>query len=230
MYFNYIQKLCFVFKRKNNFFLKLKIVIKNKMVEKPLELNDQELESLSKHDLVIRCKQMQSCVNNLEKLNRDYLNKLNKKSFEVAKLKNMIMNTIPAVSKEVSIDSQPPQQQQQQQLTINQSNDHQQPKQQKLTLIDPCINSIIIQLKKELEDVRKKKDDLQNELNSTKFNPESQLTKRLMFKCNKLLEENEKLGKMISSGNVALLENDLAYHKQLLNEANENEQSNFFLI
>ncbi len=200
------------------------------MVEKPLELNDQELESLSKHDLVIRCKQMQSCVNNLEKLNRDYLNKLNKKSFEVAKLKNMIMNTIPAVSKEVSIDSQPPQQQQQQQLTINQSNDHQQPKQQKLTLIDPCINSIIIQLKKELEDVRKKKDDLQNELNSTKFNPESQLTKRLMFKCNKLLEENEKLGKMISSGNVALLENDLAYHKQLLNEANENEQSNFFLI
>ena len=51
-----------------------------------------------------------------------------------------------------------------------------------------------------------------------------------MFKCNKLLEENEKLGKMVSSGNVALLENDLAYHKQLLNEANENEQSNFSFI
>ena len=46
-----------------------------------------------------------------------------------------------------------------------------------------------------------------------------------MAKCRKLLEENEELGKVISSGNVAQLEHDLAYHKQLLNEASENEQS-----
>lgn len=47
-----------------------------------------------------------------------------------------------------------------------------------------------------------------------------------MAKCRKLLSENEELGRIISSGNVAQLEHDLAYHKQLLNEACENEQSN----
>lgn len=46
-----------------------------------------------------------------------------------------------------------------------------------------------------------------------------------MAKCRKLLSENEELGKIISSGNVAQLEHDLAYHKQLLNETCENEQS-----
>jgi hypothetical protein len=98
----------------------------------------------------------------------------------------------------------------------------------KLTLTDPMINSIVVELKRELDEIRMKKEELQNELNSTKFNPESQLTKRLMFKCDKLLEENKEIGKLISSGNVALLENDLAYHKQLLNETHENEQSLFY--
>ena len=57
-------------------------MIDTTMIEKPLDLNDEELENLSKQDLVIRCKQMQLCVNSLEKLNSDYLNKLNKKSYE----------------------------------------------------------------------------------------------------------------------------------------------------
>ena len=50
--------------------------------------------------------------------------------------------------------------------------------------------------------------------------------KRLVMKCRKLQQENEELGKLISSGNLAKLEADLAYHKALLNETCENEQSN----
>lgn len=46
-----------------------------------------------------------------------------------------------------------------------------------------------------------------------------------MAKCKKLLKENEELGKMVASGTVAQLEHDLAYHKEILNEACENEQS-----
>ena len=46
-----------------------------------------------------------------------------------------------------------------------------------------------------------------------------------MAKCRKLLQENEELGKIISSGSVAQLEQDIAYHKEILNEACENEQS-----
>ena len=49
--------------------------------------------------------------------------------------------------------------------------------------------------------------------------------KRLILKCRKLLQENEELGKLISSDNLAKLEADLAYHKALLTEACENEQS-----
>lgn len=94
-------------------------------------------------------------------------------------------------------------------------------------MVDPTINAVIIQLKKDLEDTQRKKEELEIELNSTKFTPESQLTKRLMNKCRKLLTENEELGKIISSGNIAQLEHDLAYHKQLLNETCENEQSIF---
>jgi len=47
-----------------------------------------------------------------------------------------------------------------------------------------------------------------------------------MIRCKKLLEENEELGRMISSDSLAQLEHELVFHKQLLNEACENEQSN----
>lgn len=46
-----------------------------------------------------------------------------------------------------------------------------------------------------------------------------------MAKCRKVLEENSQLGQMISSGNVAQLEHELAYHKELLNEVGENERN-----
>ena len=51
-----------------------------------------------------------------------------------------------------------------------------------------------------------------------------------MYKCRKLLKENEEIGKTVSSGAVAQLEHDLAYHKKLLNESAENEQSKFILF
>jgi hypothetical protein len=57
------------------------------------------------------------------------------------------------------------------------------------------------------------------------MNSSSQLSKRLMIKCKKLLEENEELGRMISSDNIAQLEHELTFQKQLLNEACANEQS-----
>ena len=72
-----------------------------------------------------------------------------------------------------------------------------QPSKVKQTFVDPAINAIILQLRKELEETKKSNQDLKNELSSTKFTPESLLCKRLMFKCRKLLKENEDLGKTI---------------------------------
>jgi pre-mRNA-splicing regulator WTAP len=111
------------------------------------------------------------------------------------------------------------------------------------TFVDPSVNIVLNQLKKELDENRKvyfysnffskqknifsfkQKEDALNELNAYKFTSESQMGKRLMAKCRKLIQENEELGKMISSGNIANLECDVTYHKRLLNEAYETEKS-----
>ena len=61
-------------------------------------------------------------------------------------------------------------------------------------------------------------------LNSSFYDSKSNVTKRLVTKCRKLQLENDEMGKMLSSGNVSNLEADIAYHKHLLNEANQNEQ------
>jgi hypothetical protein len=98
------------------------------------------------------------------------------------------------------------------------------------TFVDPSINLVINQLKKELDENRRQKEEALSELNAWKFTSESQMGKRLMAKCRKLVQENEELGKMISSGNVANLEADVAYHKRLLTEAYETEKSKYVLF
>ena len=46
----------------------------------------------------------------------------------------------------------------------------------KLTFVDPAVNGIIVELRRELDEMRKKKDELQNELNATVFNPDRLVT------------------------------------------------------
>ena len=75
-------------------------------------------------------------------------------------------------------------------------------------LLDPAVNIIIQNLKKELEATKKKMQETQEELSAWKFTPDSVTGKRLMSKCRQLLQENEDLGKMISSGRLAKLEGE----------------------
>ncbi|CAG7732872.1 unnamed protein product [Allacma fusca] len=86
------------------------------------------------------------------------------------------------------------------------------------TLLDPAVNLLIQRMKKELEDTKKKLEDTQNDLNAWKFTPDSNTGKRLMAKCRMLYQENEELGKMITSGRLAKLETDLALQKSLTEE------------
>ncbi|RNA33063.1 pre-mRNA-splicing regulator WTAP [Brachionus plicatilis] len=181
------------------------------MNEEKSKIGDFELENLTKDELIAEYRKLSAYATGIEEREKKQL-------MEIAKLKNIILMNY-ANSKESDGNSQ-----------IS-DNDQSCSSQTKSCLVDPTINAVIIQLKKDLEETRKKKEELEVELNSTKFTPESQLTKRLMYKCRKLLTENEELGKIISSGNVAQLEHDLAYHKQLLNETCENEQNlNSFLM
>ncbi|CAG0894861.1 unnamed protein product [Cyprideis torosa] len=80
-------------------------------------------------------------------------------------------------------------------------------------LLDPAVNLMIVQLRKELKETKQKLEETQNDLNAWKFTPDSNTGKRLMAKCRLLLQENEELGRMVSSGRIAKLEGDLALQK-----------------
>jgi len=90
-------------------------------------------------------------------------------------------------------------------------------------LLDPAVNIIIQNLKKELEATKKKMQETQEELSAWKFTPDSVTGKRLMSKCRQLLQENEDLGKMISSGRLAKLESELSMQKALCEEMKKNQ-------
>merc|ERR1711872_105812 len=92
------------------------------------------------------------------------------------------------------------------------------------TLLDPAVNLLIQKLTKECENLKKQAEDKQNELAAWKFTPDSATGKRLMAKCRQLYQENEDLGKMISSGRLAKLEGELALQKNLTEEMKKNQQ------
>lgn len=94
----------------------------------------------------------------------------------------------------------------------------------KATLVDPATNLIMRRLRQELVEAKKKMQETQEELTAWKFTPDSVTGKRLMSKCRQLLQENEDIGKMISSGRLSKLESELAMQKTLCQAMKKNEQ------
>ena len=62
-----------------------------------------------------------------------------------------------------------------------------------------------------------------NFLSAWKFTPDSVTGKRLMAKCRQLLQENDEIGKMVSSGRLAKLEGELSMQKALCEEMKKNQ-------
>jgi hypothetical protein len=58
----------------------------------------------------------------------------------------------------------------------------------------------------------------------------SQTGKRLMARCQMLLQENEELGKTIASGKTAKLEGEIALQKTLVTEMKNNQSGNLFFL
>ena len=58
----------------------------------------------------------------------------------------------------------------------------------------------------------------------------SQTGKRLMAKCRMLLQENEELGKVISSGRTAKLEGEIALEKTLVQEMKKSQAGRYRFI
>lgn len=90
-------------------------------------------------------------------------------------------------------------------------------------LLDPSVNLLLQRLRQELLSTRARLEETQNELSAWKFTPDSNTGKRLMAKCRLLYQENEELGRMISSGRLAKLEGDLALQKSFSEEVKKSQ-------
>jgi hypothetical protein len=190
-----------------------------------IELNDEELNRMNREQLIDAFKAQQNYIQSLEE-NHDTLKLESEKrikdldelkTLEIFKLKNTLLMKYMMREQE-----QASQLQEMQNLIATSKS--------KQTFLDPAVNIAFIQMKKEIEECRRQKEEAQDELNAWKFTADSHMGKRLIAKCRKLMHENEELGKTLSSGNVASLEADIAYHKRLLSEAYENEQNLYSFI
>ncbi|KAG8185658.1 hypothetical protein JTE90_008928 [Oedothorax gibbosus] len=90
-------------------------------------------------------------------------------------------------------------------------------------MLDPAVNLLFDRMKKEVESLKARLEETQNELSAWKFTPDSNTGKRLMAKCRLLYQENEELGKIISSGRMAKLEGDLALQKSFTEEMKKSQ-------
>lgn len=91
------------------------------------------------------------------------------------------------------------------------------------TLIDPALNLMFEKMKSEVDSANKKVEEMQNELSAWKFTPDSTTGKRLMAKCRLLHNENEELGKEMSTGWVAQLTGNLALQKKFSEEMKKSQ-------
>ncbi|GFY57552.1 pre-mRNA-splicing regulator WTAP [Trichonephila inaurata madagascariensis] len=90
-------------------------------------------------------------------------------------------------------------------------------------MLDPAVNLLFERMRKEVEALKARLEETQNELSAWKFTPDSNTGKRLMAKCRLLYQENEELGKIISSGRMAKLEGDLALQKSFSEEMKKSQ-------
>uniref|UniRef100_A0A6G1SC79 Pre-mRNA-splicing regulator WTAP n=1 Tax=Aceria tosichella TaxID=561515 RepID=A0A6G1SC79_9ACAR len=97
------------------------------------------------------------------------------------------------------------------------------PYQLESTLIDPALNMMFEKMKSEMEAAKVKVEEMQNELSAWKFTPDSTTGKRLMAKCRLLHNENEELGKEMSTGWVAQLTGNLALQKKFSEEMKKSQ-------
>lgn len=104
-------------------------------------------------------------------------------------------------------------------------------RQLRAALLDPAVNLLFERMRREVDSMRSRLQETQNELSAWKFTPDSNTGKRLMAKCRLLYQENEELGKMISSGRMAKLEGDLALQRNFSEEMkkSQTEQDEFLL-
>ncbi|XP_022094751.1 uncharacterized protein LOC110981470 [Acanthaster planci] len=98
-------------------------------------------------------------------------------------------------------------------------------------LLDPALNILFQRMRQQLDEKTKKLQQATDDMAAWKFTPDSQTGKRLMSKCRTLIQENQELGKQVSTGRTAQLEAELALQKKYSEElkASQDELNEFVI-
>ncbi|XP_045195919.2 pre-mRNA-splicing regulator WTAP-like [Mercenaria mercenaria] len=191
---------------------------------KKVHSDAEDLEGLSKMDLIARLKEQEQYIKQLEskrmKLDKveddpEVNDRLKQQQKDAARRENTLVHRLTTKEQEL-------------QDYVNQIAElkHAQTQgttQLKSMLLDPAVNIVFQRMAKEMEEAQEKLKQTQNELSAWKFTPDSQTGKRLMARCQMLLQENEELGKTIASGKTAKLEGEIALQKTLVTEMKNNQ-------
>jgi hypothetical protein len=184
-------------------------------------LTTEDLNQLSKEELVSHSKTLQEQVVDLqEEKSREVLakDKLKDQLLEATRRENLLILKMATKEKEVVEISA-----QLRDIKRTMSSSGSSELKLEKALIDPAINLVFEKMKQEVTDAKSRVEEMQNELSAWKFTPDSNMGKRLMAKCRQLYQENEELGKMISSGKIAKIEGELALQKNFADEIKKSQ-------
>ena len=90
-------------------------------------------------------------------------------------------------------------------------------------LLDPSVNKVFHNMRREVEDARIRVADIQTEVTAWKLDPDSSTGQRLITKCQQLYQENEELNRMITTGREAKQAGQLALQKNFAEEVRKSQ-------
>ncbi|XP_037579139.2 pre-mRNA-splicing regulator WTAP isoform X1 [Dermacentor silvarum] len=202
-----------------------------------VQLPKDELERLSKEELIAKWKEQESYVEYLESQAgssaasnqelvslRESEEKLKQQQLEATRRENVLVMRLTTKEQEMQECAHQIQ-------ALKGGGSAGWTQQLRAAMLDPAVNLLFERMRHEVDSMRSRLEETQNELSAWKFTPDSNTGKRLMAKCRLLYQENEELGKMISSGRMAKLEGDLALQRNFSEEMkkSQTEQDEFLL-
>jgi chromosome segregation ATPase len=159
-------------------------------------LTERDFDSMSRAELWQAYQKLESYLHGVDETEE----RMNKQLAEAAKRENVLVLRLSAREQElqdVAAVAVKYRQQQASGATLRK------------TMLDPAINHLFSKMKTELKETKEKLDSAQSELSAWKFTPDSQTGKQLMNRVRTLIQENQELGKQLSSGNMSILESKL---------------------
>ncbi|KAH3726142.1 pre-mRNA-splicing regulator WTAP-like [Dreissena polymorpha] len=189
---------------------------------KKVHPDNEDLEVLSSTDLIARIKEQEEYIKQLEskkaKIDKgddepDPGERLKQAQKDAARRENTLVHRLTTKEQEL----------QDFMAQVAEMKQADGTSQLKSMLLDPAVNIVFQRISKEMEEAQEKLKQTQNELSAWKFTPDSQTGKRLMARCQMLLQENEELGKTIAAGRTAKLEGEIALQKTLVTEMKNNQ-------